>query len=120
MRATPGEIRKSKSKAHYDAGLSLSGAESPSSDFLSLFHPQQNSGGPGGCRDIRCETYHISKSYLLKSKKSIMSPIAGLLSGTYGLLLLATGLGKLSRLRLVSGESFQFASMNFRIETWSV
>jgi hypothetical protein len=36
-----------------------------------------------------------------------------------GLLLLVTGLGKLSRLRPVSGASPQFASINFRIEAWS-
>jgi hypothetical protein len=30
-----------------------------------------------------------------------------------------TGLGRLSRLRLVIGDTFQFASMNFNTETWS-
>jgi hypothetical protein len=43
---------------------------------------------------------------------SIMSPIAGLFSGTRGLLRPARGLGRLSRLRLVKGDSFQLASMN--------
>ena len=56
----------------------------------------------------------------LKLNQSIMSPIAGLFNGTYGLSLAVTGLGKLSRPRLVTGLNPQFASMNFRIETWSV
>ena len=45
--------------------------------------------------------------------------MAGLFVGTYGLSAEATGLGKLSRLRVVTGGTAQFASMNFRIETWS-
>src|SRR5215467_11412669 len=52
-----------------------------------------------------------------KVKKSNISPIAGEFSGTYGLALVATGLGKLSRLRVVTGARFQLRSMNFRIET---
>ena len=49
-----------------------------------------------------------------------MSPMAGELSGTYGLLRDVTGLGKLSRLRLVMGCKPQFFSMNFTIEAWSL
>jgi hypothetical protein len=48
-----------------------------------------------------------------------MSLMAGLFNGMYGLRPLAIGFGKLSRLRPVTGDNFQFASMNFRIETWS-
>src|SRR5579872_2808791 len=48
---------------------------------------------------------------------SIKSPMAGLFTGTYGLLAVATGLGKLSRLRLVTGFNPQLASMNFKTET---
>ena len=51
---------------------------------------------------------------------SIRSPIAGRLVGTYGLAGVATGFGRLSRLRVVTGLKPQFASMNFSVETWSV
>ena len=47
----------------------------------------------------------------------IRSSMAGLFVGTYGLSAEATGLGKLSRLRVVTAGTAQFASMNFRIET---
>jgi len=49
-----------------------------------------------------------------------MSPIAGRFVGTYGSLVVAVGSGRLTRLRDESVGSFQFFSMNFRIETWSV
>src|SRR5271170_7052231 len=52
-----------------------------------------------------------------KSNSSNKSLIAGLLSGTYGLFGSANGLGKLSRLRCVTGGKFQFRSMNLRMET---
>src|ERR1700682_2151518 len=55
-------------------------------------------------------------SWAPKLNRSLRSPIAGLFNGTYGLLLLVMGLGKLSRLRAVRGASPQLASMNFRIE----
>ena len=45
--------------------------------------------------------------------------MAGLFVGTYGLPLLAIGFGSLSRPNFVTGGSFQLASMNFKIETWS-
>jgi hypothetical protein len=54
-----------------------------------------------------------------KSNASNRSSSAGLLVGTYGLFFAIFGLGRLSRLRVVSGWSFQLRSMNFRIETWS-
>ncbi len=52
-----------------------------------------------------------------KLNRSIKLPMAGLFSGTYGFSFVATGLGKLSRLRSVTGARCQLASMNFRIET---
>ena len=52
-----------------------------------------------------------------KLNRSNKSPMAGVFNGTYGLLLLATGLGKLSRLRVVTGARSQLRSTNFRIET---
>ena len=52
-----------------------------------------------------------------KSNSSNRSLIAGLLSGTYGFSGNANGLGKLSRLRCVTGGKFQFRSMNLRMET---
>ena len=55
--------------------------------------------------------------FLSKLNKSIKLPMAGLFRGTYGLSLLVMGFGKLSRLRLVTGASFQLASMNFKTET---
>ena len=60
--------------------------------------------------------YRLSRP-LPKSNSSNRSLIAGLLSGTYGLLNSATGLGKLSRLRSVTGGKLQFRSMNLRIDT---
>jgi hypothetical protein len=45
------------------------------------------------------------------------SLIAGLFSGTYGFAKAVAGLGKLSRLRDVTGPTFQFLSMNLRMET---
>ena len=52
-----------------------------------------------------------------KLNKSNKSPIAGPFVGTYGSLGVVTGLGKLSRLRLVTGGKLQFLSMNLRMET---
>ena len=51
----------------------------------------------------------------------ITSPIAGMFTGTYGSPACGViGLGRLSRLRCVSGFRCQLRSMNFAIETWSV
>src|ERR1700756_1418951 len=55
-----------------------------------------------------------------KLNKSIKLLMAGPFRGTYGFSLVATGLGRLSRLRSVTGAKCQLASMNFRIETWSL
>jgi hypothetical protein len=55
-----------------------------------------------------------------KSNMSHKSPIAGPFVGTYGFDSVVRGLGRLSRLRRVIGDRFQFRSMNLRIETWSV
>jgi hypothetical protein len=44
-----------------------------------------------------------------------MSPIAGLFVVTYGFAEVVTRFGKLSRLRSVSGDSFQLRSMNFKM-----
>lgn len=44
-----------------------------------------------------------------------MSPIAGLFVVTYGFAEVVTGFGKLSRLRSVSGDSFQLRSTHFRM-----
>src|SRR6516164_9312507 len=52
-----------------------------------------------------------------KSNMSSRSPIAGMLVGTYGLPVCEVGLGKLSRLRTLRGATFQFRSINFRIDT---
>src|SRR5438105_15914887 len=76
------------------------------------------SGWPG-FRVIRYGLCDYLFSCSPKLNRSLRSPIAGLFNGTYGLLLLVMGLGKLSRLRAVSGASPQLASMNFRIEAWS-
>ena len=54
-----------------------------------------------------------------KSNASNRSSSAGLLVGTYGLFFAIFGLGRLSRLRVVSGWSFQLRSMNLRIEVKS-
>ena len=51
-----------------------------------------------------------------KSNMSNRSPIAGMLVGMYGELALMIGLGRLSRLRSVSGFSSQLRSMNFTTE----
>src|SRR4030081_1398605 len=69
---------------------------------------------------IRYSFCDYLSSWSPKWNRSIRLPIAGLFNGTYGLLWLVTGLGKLSRLRAVRGASPQLASMNFRIEAWSV
>lgn len=46
--------------------------------------------------------------------------MAGLFTGAYLLMRrLYVGLGRLSRLRLVSGSKSQFRSMNLSIDTWS-
>jgi hypothetical protein len=52
-----------------------------------------------------------------KLNRSNKSPMAGPFVGTYGSLDAVTGLGKLSRLRLVTGGKLQFLSMNLRMET---
>src|SRR5580700_5513758 len=52
-----------------------------------------------------------------KLNRSNKSPMAGPFVGTYGSLGAVTGLGKLSRLRLVTGGKLQFLSMNLRMET---
>jgi hypothetical protein len=55
-----------------------------------------------------------------KLKRSNKSLIAGLFVGTYGPLEVdVVGFARLSRLRPVTFGSFQFRSMNFKIETWS-
>jgi hypothetical protein len=54
-----------------------------------------------------------------KVNMSNRSLIAGLFSGTYGLSFMVLGLGKLSRLRWLTGGKFQLRSMNFSRETWS-
>src|ERR1700704_5280634 len=94
--------------------------------------PQElNTGGTQEHRVERCSGWswdwairygltHYLSSWSPKLNRSVRSPIAGLFNGTYGLLWLVTGLGKLSRLRAVSGASPQLDSMNFRIEAWSV
>jgi hypothetical protein len=46
--------------------------------------------------------------------------MAGPLTGAYLLGPRCTGLGRLSRLRLLTGARPQLRSMNLRIETWSV
>jgi hypothetical protein len=52
-----------------------------------------------------------------KSNIPMRSPIAGLFSGKYGAIRgREIGFGKLSRLRAESGCSFQFRSMNLRID----
>ena len=96
-----------------------------------MYCPRRNRrqvGGPqtpkrmtGGCRASAHDAGQtLITSYFLwppKLNRSIRSAMAGLFSGTYGLLLLVMGLGKLSRLRLETGASPQFASINFKIET---
>ena len=57
-----------------------------------------------------------SSGYLGKTNRSIKSPMAGELTGIYGLDPVR-GLGRLSRLRLVIGVRPQFASMNLSVET---
>jgi len=53
----------------------------------------------------------------LKSKRVSRLPIAGRSFGTYTP---GVAFGRLSSPKLVSGGRFQFASMNFKIETWSL
>ena len=64
-----------------------------------------------------CDT--ITTDQLEKVNASKRSEIAGPLSGTYGLLCVVIGFGKLSRLRWLMVPIFQFLSMNLSIETWS-
>src|SRR6516165_288841 len=54
-----------------------------------------------------------------KSNMSKRSPIAGMLTGTYGLPPAVMGLGRLSRVRAVSGFKRQLRSMNFSTDAWS-
>lgn len=56
------------------------------------------------------------QGFCLKSNMPIRSPSAGRFSGTYGFFLSVTGFGRLSRLRLDNGASFQLRWMNFRID----
>lgn len=70
-------------------------------------------GEPTPERDFIGLTYSLSE----KLNSANRSPMAGLLTGTYGLFDMVIGLGKLSRLRRVIVSVPQFRSMNLRIET---
>ena len=68
-------------------------------------------------RAARARSALISADERWKSNSDIRSPIAGPFVGTYGSDPLATGFGRLSRLRPDSGGRPQLASMNFSTET---
>ena len=83
-----------------------------------LTEPQNKKAGVG--KPTPATEIAIQGNYFFEKLNIVIkSSRAGELVGTYGLSGEAIGLGKLSRLRAVTVGRAQFASMNFRIETWS-
>ncbi len=74
----------------------------------------KTSGQSGRCRRPG------QQSAQSKSNMSNRSPTAGMFLGTYGWSGSMCGLGRLSRLRPVSGFKCQFRSMNFTTDAWSL